>query len=320
MPYANVDDIAAGMRGVEGLLQGEDPREAYNRARENIDLAEGARTAARPTSTFWGNVGGDVASIVAGRVPIASAVVKAAPTPRMLARVRAQTEALPPGPQRHFKRMMNMPFMSELKRGVTKAGEVGLEGATLALINQGDPISTGAWAAGGQAAGSLALSLIHHPVRGLGALGAGIVGWQMLKELVPGGRDRILESIEHVIKHATWGTVLGGAAGLLGAGRYRGSGLSKTFGAEYARDLPKYAEGVNAALRANPISIIEQINNDMKAGKPILGPVLENLSNNVQAFTDAELSRLSKAMEGSDLRGTVQRMLENPDFKARMGM
>jgi hypothetical protein len=58
----------------------------------------------------------------------------------------------------------------------------------------------------------------------------------------------------------------------------------------------------------------------MKAGKPILGPVLENLSNNVTAFTDAELKRLSKAMEGSDLRGTVQRMLENPEFKARMGL
>lgn len=323
----SVDEAGAQLRHAAGAV-GLDTPIPLQQAQENVAINEGAREAVSPWSTGAGNVAGDIISIVSGRVPIAGTVVGLTKSPQKLEAIREALDLAKPGAQRFARRLWASAPMTSIKRALGKAGEVGLEGATLAYLHDGDPVKTALYGSGSQLAGSFALSAIKHPYYSMGSIAASALGWQMFKDVVPGGRDLILKSAEHATKVAAVGTVLGGIAGALGAGRYRGSsgffgkgtqGISKVFSHKYAEDLPKYAEGVNAALRTGPNSLWEQFMADEKSKDPVLPAVMDKLSTNVNAFTQAEIRRLSRAATQGKLRQEIAAMLKDENFAARMG-
>lgn len=322
IPKLTVDDIGARLAAAS-------PNLTLDQAQQNVAVNEGAREYTHPASTMTGNIAGDIFTIVAARNPFSPGIVAATKSPEKLDAIRRALDLTTPSKARFARRVWASEPMSAIKRALGKSGETGVEAATLAYLHDGDVVKTGAYGAGAQLAGSFALSTIKHPYYSLGTIAGSAVLWQMFKDAIPGGRDRILESAEHATKVATLGTVLGGLAGLFGAGRYRGStgvlpggdrgSFAKVFSHKYAEDLPRYAEGVNATLRTGPNSFIEQMKADEKSQDPVLPQVMDKLSTNANAFTSAEIKRLSLAMRKGNIIQEVKRMLENENFAARMG-
>jgi hypothetical protein len=328
-PQPNVDAIAAGLKSMTSPL-------TYNQARQNIDLAEGARQAVHPESTFAGNVAGDIGTIVAGRAPFARGIVAATASPDDIL-AASRTAGLQPlgnyaqNVQRQMSIFWNSPWGASVKRGLGKVAETGSEGAILGLLHGSDnPVTQGAFSAAGQAAGSILMkAAFRAPITSaaLGGLASTIVAYQMLKNEIPGGRDSLMKSAETVISGVAAATVLGTVAAGLGAGRFRGAGAPwKTTGGEapawlsheQARGFPKTTDAVNATLRSGPNSVISQIVGDENAKEPVLGPVLDRLSKNTNLFKPAEMQKIADGVQKGTLRQTVIDMLKDPDFAARM--
>ena len=131
-----------------------------------------------------------------------------------------------------------------MMRGAGRAAETGAEAAILSVLNDGDPLETAAWAAGGQAVGSAMLGSIKtvgkHPILasafGMAAL------FQMAKETAPGGRDSFIDSVESGFEKVWWGILAGATATVAGAGRLRGG--------EIAKNWPRFADAVATIPRA----------------------------------------------------------------------
>jgi hypothetical protein len=329
-PQPNVDAIAAGLKSMTSPL-------TYNQARQNIDLAEGARQTVHPYSTLGGNIGGDIATIVAGRLPFARGIVAATAAPDDILAASRAAGLRPLGNYaQNVKRQMdiwwNSPWAAPIKRGLGKVAETSAENALLGIVHGDDPVKGAALGAAGQAAGSMLMTAgFRFPLTSasLGTLVSSIVAYQMLKAENPfNARDSLIKSGETVIGGMAGATVLGTVAAALGAGRFRGAGTAwkaipgapapAWLSHEQARGFPKITDAINSAMRSGPNSVITQLVGDENAKEPVLGPVLDRLSKNTNLFKPAEMQKIADGVQKGTLRQTVIDMLKDPDFAARM--
>lgn len=287
LPIPRMEDIHGAIDVVTGEAGS---MEESRRAREA--LAEQS-----PTATFLGQLFGDAATIFTGRAPFQKAIRRAPG--------RAPARNFPPGLRKQIDHLVRSKVSKGVGRGLKRAAEAGLEGASLAVLSEGDPQKVAAFAAGGQMANSMALTLVKHPLKGLApaALAATAV-IQLTKETIPGGKDFILESGEKAFREVRNILALGLIAGLTGGGRLSNTALSK--------NLPKITDAITSLPRGAVISLINDLTRDDDARK-----VVETFSRNPNAFGPKATRKLKRAImnEKVSLSDTVSQLMRDQRFR-----
>lgn len=302
LPLPDAGDVRAGVRTV---TQGQ----PFGEARQAVSAEEARMREEAPIASGVGGALGDAATLLTGRAPLVRGAQR-----RATARAAEPVQQLPAGLRRTFNRALNSKSMKGLANRAGRSVEAGLEGAALAVLQDGDAAETAAFAAGGQAAGSLALAGIPSTGKGaLGLMGAalGVTAIiQLTKSATPGGNDFILPSIEAGFDKVKWALAMGAMAGLAGAGRIRG----KT-----AEDLPLLMDGLTAVPRGAVISLIEDWRAEQAEGQNRIEPVINKLASDPEYFQPAHRRRLERAIKSGQkpISSTIDDLMEIRSFRRR---
>lgn len=308
--------LASPFNGESGDVSGR-----FQRARADIMGDRRQLEDDHPFATMAGETAGDVATLLSGRAPIARA--------RAPAR-RAQREALEQQAQSTFKNVPSglkdelsdvltaniVPFLRETgrlsKRAGGKAVETGLEGATLALLNDGDPEATFWFGAGGQAVGSASLFLVEKPVkRLLPFIGTAWAASEIFKAAAPGEQD-FFESKDFAVQKVVAAYGLGLTAALSGAGRLRGP---------QAERFPALFDAITAAPRGAVLSRLQELTNNAQEGNEVPLQVMTRFSRQPNYFSENQRNVLGRALN-SEKPGAftreVERLMKTTDFRRRV--
>lgn len=315
IPAPTVQGIAAALQSTPSLMPGgETPKDAYARNRAAIDAQEAQRREEHPVASMAGGVAGDVATLLTGRMPIANLVRKAEEklmlkAPDMF--FGGKSAPIEPGIRRTIDRALKAPAVRRLARGAGRSVETGLEAAILETVkgDNPDPLQTAALAAGGQAVGSAFLE------GGRGIFGGGVLKgganvaltagaiagfWQLVKSATPGGRDRILESIEHGFDSVAFSLMLGAVATVAGAPRYRDGKL--------AEELPRIVDGLAAVPRGVTLSLLTDFANADVSDQERFERVVTSLARDPDfRGRDDKERRLVSRIRGLTVSGVIQR-------------
>ena len=256
-----------------------------------------------PTATAAGGVAGDVLTLLTARAPVKA----------LLRGARAKLPGIPmtaePGIRRAVQDVFALPKVQRLGRGLARAGETGLEGAVLAALDDGDPWKTAGIAAGGQAIGSAVLTAIPKTKLGLAVdMAAGVIAWQAFKELIPGGKDRILESTEHEVRKLTFFGVLGAGAAALGARRASPEGI-------LAKNLPRFAEAVTAIPRGAILSMLKDFTREHERGSDLSHRVTGKFAEDPSYFGEEAGKRIGRALRTGGISAEVNRLMGDVSFR-----
>jgi len=265
---------------------------------------EEARLAEKfPFKTGAGKVGGDVLSLVTGRLPFAKGI-DAAETAFV---AKKFSESLTnPGVKRVVELALDSKAIRSLKKGGGRSLEAGAEAAILSLLNDADPFETAAFAAGGQIVGSSLIKFSEGLLSGgplkIGGkilLASASFGSliQMSKETVPGGDTNaareLLDSMAQGFGKVQTALILGAVSTLAGAGRLRGGDLAK--------NLPKLTDALATIPRATSISLLEDYLNATPDEQQTIDDTLEQLQRDPDFFGPEITERLLKAMQDGNL-------------------
>lgn len=306
------DRVVAGVRTVGRMLGGEGPGEdglsgAFRRELESLRQERAQRRQENPGAAAGGQVGGDVLTLLGGRLPLARA--------RQAIPALQLNQKVPPGAQREVARFVNSGPVQRLFRGTGRAAETGLEGGLLAVLDRGDPAEVAAASAGLQAGGSLALTagkkFLERPgLNTLVSIGLGTIGLQMFKELSPGGRDRILESSESAVKKFLAAGGLGMLAGAAGTGRLTGP---------FAESLPKVADALSAVPRGALTSLVNDLLEEEERGVEQTEVVIDQLAREPDFFGAEARQRLERALrsERRSVSAEINRLMRTRRFRDR---
>lgn len=304
-------EVLAGIEApIDALFSDRGLGEAFDR---RLAVSDNARQE-RPFSSAVGDAFGTGAALFAGRVPASNAVAEASRVNRLTRAIGGNPSArLLPGAKRALTRVAESPAINTLARAAGRSLETGVEGAALALVQKNDPVEMFGFSAGGQLAGSASLSLLTKPkLLGLAGAAAGMAALiQTTKTATPGGRDRILESIETAFDKVTFGLVLGAAAGIAGAGRFaRGTRL--------AEDLPKFVEAVGSIPRGTAIGVLSQVIDRAEAGDDTIERVLTKLAQEPESFSPSQRNRLERGIKTGSLIKEIDGLMKNSSFRASL--
>ncbi len=254
---------------------------------------EEARIAEKfPFKTKAGKIGGDVLTLLTGRLPLAKGI-NAAET--ALVAKKFTNSLTKPGTRKLVEDLLDSKAVRSLKRGAGRAVETGAEASVLSLLNDGDPLETAAYAAGGQIVGSGILTGIKgvgkHPILAAAFGMAALI--QMTKETIPGGGDNFIDSLEQGFEKVWWGLTLGAVSGIAGAGRLRGGDLAK--------NLPKFTDALATIPRATSISLLQDYLNATPDEQQTIDATLQQLQQDPGFFGAEITNKLLKAMQDGNL-------------------
>lgn len=301
LPLPTGEQVMAGIGAatqIPGALLAGEPLNIGQRFQQQ--QAQAAQLAQeQPLATGLGGLLGDAATIATGRAPLAgtgfSRFLRGTQPSDMAfggaAKFANRTE---------LDRIVQSAPVQKLARGAGRSLEAGFEGATLALLNEGDPLMTAAYAAGGQAAGSamIGATSLRGGALSIAGRAAGLTAMiQLTKSAIPGGRDRILESTEKAFDDLKLAIALGLAARTVGAGRVSG---------RLADRFEKSADAISGLHRGVAISALQDATNDETG---TVDRVLQHLSVNPDTFTQEQLNRLSSGLNNQKLGATVKDMI-----------
>jgi len=253
----------------------------------------------RPGATAVGQFAGDAATLAMGRAPfvrpggggmfdqqIGSMLTRYATAAR-----GPQASAL----RRTSANIVNSDTFRNIARGAGRAGEAGLEGAAMSLLQNGDPLETAAFAAGGQAVSSLGGELFEDAVNFLpgktfkgkllsAAASAAATGGilQLLKSAMPGGEDNVIESLESGFNKAMLAIALGGALDLVGR-RPSGGGI--------LREFPAIADAMQTLPRTGIIKLAQAAASD---------PEIERAAQNAPLLSQSDAKLYMDALESEE--------------------
>lgn len=204
---------------------------------------------------------------------------------------------------------------------VGRSGEAGVEGLTLSLIQDGDPLETAAYAAGGQATGSILQEGVQGlfsggPLKAGGKIGATALAagslFQLGKEAVPGGKDFILESIETGFGKVLGGIALGALGSAVGSGRATG---------KMAERFPAFMDSLTSVRRGAVISALDDFMSSDTANQRNMEAVTNKLIEDPAFFNDTERRRIGRALtvDKVSLSDTINRLSENRGFRSKLG-
>ncbi len=291
-------------------LRGAQTSAMFNRIGASFDeeLArinqEDARIAEKfPFKTKAGEIGGDVLSLVGGRLPFAKGI-NAAETAFV---TKKFTDSMTdPGVRKLVELALDSKAVLALKRGGARSVEAGAEAAVLSLLKEGDPLETAAFAAGGQIVGSGLLKFSEGLLTGgplkiggkillaSASFGALI---QMSKETIPGGdanaARELIDSMSEGFAKVQMALILGAVSTLAGAGRLRGGDLAKS--------LPKFMDALATTPRAISISLLQDYLNATPDEQQTIDATLEQLQQDPEFFGPEITDRLLKALQAGNL-------------------
>src|SRR5690606_1639938 len=167
-------------------------------------------------------------------------------------------------------------------------------------LHGGDPLQTAAYTAGGQTVGSILIggTPLTRGVKPLAIRAATLAATiQMAKSILPGGRDRILESSEEAFDSLKWAIALGAAARVAGAGR-----VSQEM---FERTMPGVAEAINSLHRGAVVSLVEHATND-----EVTERTLQHLALAPERFRPEWRKRLDDAIGRGTLPETVRELMD----------
>ncbi len=265
VPRVKVNDLRAASDTVlqaPGMISDGnfDVRGQFDKNLQARDRAYQEMSEANPVATGAGEIAGDVATLLTGRTAFGLKPIAKATTRRTTG--GGLEGALTNG-------------LKKIGRGGKKVAESGIEGAALATLNEGDPATAAALAAGGQTLGSIALTAGRASTSKMGFFGSAAALFSMIqlwKSMTPGGRDRILESVEQAYSELGHGLMIGAASALMGAGRLQGVNLSR----RAPQLMQRYADSINTMLRGPWESMWSRFSNtdEMAAIEQRLGDLI----------------------------------------------
>ena len=201
--------------------------------------------------------------------------------------------------------------------------EAGIEGATIALIDEGDPLEVAAWTAGTQAAGSLALSLtsgltgdgpLHQKGRRLAGYAMGMSMFiEIAKSLTPGGEDRDFARF-----FQSFGTTTAKLAGAMGLGAFAGiAGLGRS--PSRSKSILDSAVSISDAATAIPRNAVFSILNDWQKDDRI-EPVLSRMASDPGYFNAEANRRIERAfLDGrTSLTNILDELSKNTKFLEKL--
>lgn len=304
VPRITTQDVGAALNVVKeapGMVaQGEfNVGERFQQGKQRAEQAAAQRAEQAPVATALGGVAGDVATIATGRAPF----VRAAAAKRQAAQAAPEiVKNLDPGTRQLVERTLNSELFKRLARGLKRATETGLEGATLATLSDGDPVETAAFAAGGQMLGSFGLTLLPKTGKGLALFGGTVVGMtamtRLLQEIIPGGSTGdLFKAGDIVFDKIKYGLILGAAGALAGAGRVNRGAL--------ADNLPVIADLITTIPRGAVVSFWNDWTRD-----PRVPALMKELETNPELLTPAERKELESVLldENKSLSQTLDKM------------
>ncbi len=278
-----------------------------------------------PMSALLGNATGGAASLVGLRAPIAAQRglsqlqhVRNIEAAKLLAKRSSGAVANSPTLSAAFNEAFKRSTaLKTLGNRVGRAGEAGLEGAAIALLNGGDPMEVAAYSAGGQAAGSLLLGGISAATGsgGIGTKGLRLMGaaagigalLQVVKTAAPGGENSVIESVKSGFEKVTLGLALGAVSGIAGAGR-----VSNRFP---VKALPELADAITSVPRGAFISVLNEALKDKTVEK-----TLNKLKSNPSYFGDSATTQLNRAIfsEKISVSETINSLMQGKAFREKM--
>jgi len=274
-----------------------------------------------PAFSFLGDILGDAATLATLRAPIAKGRtmqhIAARPVDMAFGKA-AESSFMKPGTRRLMTRWFSGDNAQTFYNRIGRIAETGLEGAVLTYLSQEeDPLRTAAYAAGGQAGGSLALAAMTNITKGGFSSAAAKVTtaafalgglYQLGKTITPGGNNYILPSIETGFSKVAIGFGLGAISGITGTGRISG---------QFAEDLPVFADTVTSILRGTTISSINKIAQNSLEGDGTYEAVINKLQSDPDYFGEAATNRLARsAMNGKFLK-EIDSLMKNRTFRSK---
>lgn len=307
-------EVLAGADTLPSILSGNIP-ETFNAALDNRNrIAE-----ENPTAELFGEVAGDALTLLAGRGPAIK--LPAART------AKTTTDIIAPAIKPAIEKVFRSGTADKLSKLAGRSLEGGLEAAVLSTVQGGDPIENAALTAGTQAAGMAGLSLFGHIpgikdvlkgefVKGGGKLAATALAvgglLQTLKTSTPGGEDSVIASIEAGFEKVPLALALGTLFGLTGAGRVKGGKLPFV-NAEFPGLV---MDAFSTIPRAGVINAIQEINKDETGnGEKVINQVLQNPGR----FKPVHLEEINEALESEKYMETVNRLMQDDEFKRAIG-
>lgn len=308
IPRPSVETVSSALESVPSLMPGgETPSDAMLRNRLEFRAEDAKMRREHPVAATVGDVGGDVLSLVIGRRSSGAKNLVQRVETRLAGKASvgaAETLATDLG------KVLKGPGMQRLARGGVRSLESGVEAAALDLLKDpnADPIETAALAAGSQLVGSGALATAVGLVSGgkvqaglklsLAAIGtAGIL--QVLKSSTPGGRDRVLESVESGYDKVALALGLGVASAAIGATRY---GRGNTNLAEQSR---AFLDGIATVHRGTLLSVLTDWNDGDDKQRTAIENVLTGLAEDPTGFKpadDAERAIVRRLRDGAEMK------------------
>ena len=315
-PSATSNDLEAAAQTAKDVITGNAdipvPDLFEARRGELVDQQIAAR-GENPASANLGDMAGDAVTLATMRAP----AVRGSRNARVAA-AAAPVKAAPlsPGVRKQIDQVVNSGIVSGLRRGGLKITEAGLDGALLAAMNDDDPLTNAALAAGAQTIGSGALTAGKGILGGKGrnfviALGATTGLIQMFKEATPGNRDRILESGESATRKILASLALGAVAGMVGSGRVRG---------DMANNMPVIADAITAIPRGAVISLLSDIATEEEAGERTVETVIGKMAADPDYFGPAAKRRIERAWRSEKLsvREEIDKLKTDRRFRRRL--
>ena len=287
-------------------------------------LAERERLGKKfPKATGAGEIGGDVATLLTGRLPLAKAINKAetklfGKSPDLLFG-GAVPKITDPGVRRLVGDVITSPAMKSLARGAGRSVEAGFEAATLDLLKGDDPLETAVFVATAQAGGSVFLAISKGLVSGgplrigsklaLSAVSAGAL-IQLAKDTAPGGQDSLIDSIEVGFEKVLYALAFGAVAAVVGAGRLRGG--------KRAADIPKVMDAITAIPRLSMISLLEDWKNAGRSEQQTIELVIGKLYEDPEFFGKGAAVKLQSAITNNRFAEELRALQKNRTFKQKL--
>lgn len=308
------------------MMTGSDiPVSTMQQATQNQQQITDAGAEAYPITNAASDIGADVATLAAGRMPMsrnrALFDVNQAHGIRTLVDLqKTQTSQMAPAAKSVWGALRssfgNSPLVASISRGGTKAAESAFDGFILGALNNQDPLQTAAIGAGAQASGSLMLSMLT------GFSGAGSIGtrfaitaasaatlMQVARSLTPGDdSSSIVGDIGFSVDKILWGIGFGLASAVGGAGRLTGT---KSF-QKWRSLLPEIVETTQTMQRGISLGAL---NNWLADDR--VEPILNELARDPMAFGSRAARRIDRAITNSnvDLSETIDGLMRDSSFK-----
>ncbi len=284
---------------------------------------------ANPGFTAAGDFGGDVATLLTGRLPrTGPGGMLDESVEKLVASFAKRMGTRPTGVRSATKDILENETFKKMLRGLGRSTETGIEGAALELMQGGDPLETAAFAAGGQLISSSALTLanssVSWPIKALsrvvgrklnpgkitevltGITANAVLATTFLnvaQNVIPGGSDSPLDAEESAYDKIVAGLVIGLALGLPGK-RPKAGGLLERF--------PNLADTILTAGRTGIIKLAQAMAED-----PVVERAVVAMGSQPEAFSRKQLERFNNAVEeGDDLAALISDFLEEPKFRA----